>query len=145
MINLAANANLGIVALPLITFLTLLLLFVLGIAVGYARGKYQVPVPQTSGNDTFERVFRVHQNTIEQTVGFLPGLWLFGLTVNANVAAILGIIWIIGRILYAWGYYLEAKKRAPGFALSMLANLTLLFGGGYGAIKLAIQAVSLGT
>lgn len=144
MITINPDFSLGFAALVFISFLTLLLLFVLGIAVGYARAKYQVPVPQITGNETFERVFRAHQNTIEQAVGFLPGLWLFGLTVNANLAAILGLVWIGGRILYAWGYYLEAKKRAPGFAIAMLANLVLLAGAGYGAIKLALQTISSG-
>jgi glutathione S-transferase len=130
--------------LSLITVLALLLYFGLGIGVGIARAKYKMPAPQITGNVDFERVFRVHQNTLEQIVIFLPSLWMFGLTVNGQVAALLGAIWILGRILYAWSYYQAAEKRGPGFGISSLANLILLLGSGYGAIHLVISGLSVG-
>jgi glutathione S-transferase len=34
--------------------------------VGGARSKYGVKMPMTTGNLDFERVFRVHYNTLEQ-------------------------------------------------------------------------------
>jgi glutathione S-transferase len=106
----------------------LLLYFGLGLAVGAARFKYKIAPPHTTGNEDFERVYRVHQNTLEQIVIFLPCLWLFSIFVNPNWGAILGGIWIVGRIAYAWGYYVEAGKRAAGFAIATLAMMTLLFG-----------------
>jgi len=146
MINLGlAGSNFGLAILPLITFLALLLYFGLGIGVGIARVKYQVPPPQITGNQAFERAFRVHQNTLEQIVIFLPSLWLFGLTVNSNIAAILGGVWLIGRVLYAWGYYLAAEKRVIGNAISSLASIVLLLGSGYGAVKLALLFNGVGT
>jgi len=55
-------------------------------------------------------------------------LWIFSIFVNAIAANILGVIWIIGRILYAWGYYTEAGKRGPGFAINSLTTLILMLG-----------------
>ncbi len=123
----------------LVTILSLILFFVLTLNVGRARVKYQVPVPQISGNEDFERVFRVQQNMLEQLIMFLPALWLFSLFVNAIAANIIGGIWIVGRILYAWGYYAEAKKRFLGFAISSLATTILLLGSLIGIGKLLLN------
>ncbi len=112
----------------IVTILALLVYFGLGIGVGVARVKYKIMPPQTTGNEDFERVYRAHQNTLEQIVIFLPCLWLFSIFVNPNLGAIIGGVWVIGRIGYAWGYYVEASKRAAGNAIASLATLTLLFG-----------------
>jgi glutathione S-transferase len=96
--------------------------------VGRARVKTGIQPPQMSGDPYFERVLRVQQNTLEQLVLFLPTLWIFALVVNPIAAAILGTVWILGRILYAWGYYQAAEKRGPGFGLSFLATIVLLLG-----------------
>lgn len=119
----------------LATLLALLLYFVLTINVGRARAKYQIPAPQMAGNEAFERVIRVQQNTLEQLIFFFPVLWIFSLTVSSKWGAILGLVWVIGRILYAWGYYQAAEKRAPGFAISSLSGLALLLGGLVGVIR----------
>ena len=106
----------------------LLVYFGLGIGVGIARVKYKISPPQTTGNEDFERVYRAHQNTLEQIVLFLPCLWLYSIFVNPNWGAILGAVWIVGRIAYAWGYYVEAGKRVAGNAIASLAMLALMFG-----------------
>jgi len=123
----------------LVTSLAILLYFFVSLNVGRARGKYNVPAPQVSGNPDFERVLRVQQNTLEQMVGFLPGLWLFSLLVSAKIGAAIGGVWIFGRILYAWGYYKAAEKRGPGFGISFLASLSILFGSLYGAIMAVLH------
>jgi uncharacterized membrane protein YecN with MAPEG domain len=124
------------IALPgLVTGLSLLVYFAFQINVGRARAKYNVLPPQTSGNPDFERVVRVHQNTLEQLALYLPSLWLFALLMNPAWAAVLGGVWIVGRILYAWGYYKAAEKRGPGFGISALATLGLLLGGIGGAVR----------
>jgi glutathione S-transferase len=110
----------------LITVLALLLYFVLTINVGRARAKYKVPVPQMAGDPDFERVLRVQQNTLEQIIFFLPLLWIFSYFVNPLWGAGLGAIWIIGRIIYAWGYYQATEKRGPGFAIASLSSMVLL-------------------
>jgi uncharacterized membrane protein YecN with MAPEG domain len=112
----------------LVTAFTLLLYLVLTINVGRARAKYNVPVPQMSGNLDFERVLRVQQNTLEQLVFFLPALWLFSFYVSSFWAPIIGSIWLVGRIVYALGYYQAAQKRGLGFAISSLSGMVLLLG-----------------
>jgi glutathione S-transferase len=112
----------------LVTIFALILFFTVTINVGRARIKSGIKAPQMSGDPEFERAVRVQQNTLEQLVLFLPALWIFGTVVNPIYAAILGAVWIIGRILYAWGYYQAAEKRGPGFGLSSLVTIVLLLG-----------------
>ncbi|MBD2189679.1 MAPEG family protein [Pseudanabaena mucicola] len=119
----------------IVTIGALLVYFGLGIGVGVARFKYKIMPPQTTGNEDFERVYRAHQNTLEQIVIFLPCLWLFSIFVNPNIGAILGAVWIVGRIAYAWGYYIEASKRAAGNAIASLATLALMFGTLFNLVK----------
>ena len=110
----------------LITVSALILYFVVTINVGRARFKYKVSPPQMTGNPDFERVVRVQQNTLEQMILFLPSLWLFSQFISPIWGSAIGAVWIIGRILFAWGYYQAAEKRAAGFGISTLATLALL-------------------
>ena len=112
----------------LVTALTLLLHQVFTINVGRARAKYKIMPPAMSGDENFERVVRVQQNTLEQLVFFLPALWLFSVYVNPFWGAGLGAVWLVGRIIYAWGYYQAAEKRIAGFAISSLSGIGLLLG-----------------
>jgi glutathione S-transferase len=112
----------------LVSIGALILFFVVTINVGRARFKFGVKPPEMSGCPEFERVVRVQQNTLEQLVIFLPALWIFATFVQPLAATILGAIWIVGRILYAWGYYQAAEKRGPGFGISSLATMGLLLG-----------------
>lgn len=112
----------------LITVLALLLYLTLTINVAKARAKYKVFAPQMSGEPRFERVLRVQQNTSEQLILFLPALWLFAQFVSPLWGAGIGAVWIIGRILYTWGYYQAAERRLLGFAISVLTTLLLLLG-----------------
>jgi glutathione S-transferase len=124
----------------LVTVLALILLFTVTINVGRARIKSGIKPPQMSGDPEFERAVRVQQNTLEQLVLFLPALWIFGTVINPIYAAILGAVWIIGRILYAWGYYQAAEKRGPGFGLSSLATIVLLLGSVGGIILQLVKS-----
>ena len=60
--------------------------------------------PAVTGDERFERIFRTQQNTLEWLPIYLPSLWLFACYWSDLVAAALGVVWIIGRILYAQGY-----------------------------------------
>ena len=122
----------------LVTLIALLLYFVTTINVGRGRAKYGVPAPQMSGNEDFERILRVQQNMLEQVIFFLPALWIFSLYISPIWGAGLGLVWIVGRIIYAWGYYQAAEKRAPGFAIASLSSLVLLVGSLYGVIKILV-------
>ncbi len=111
-----------------VTMLSMILFFVLTYKVGRARGKYKVQAPATTGNADFERVFRVHYNTMESLVLHLPSMWLFAIYISDCWAAVLGGVWILGRILYAKTYYADASKRTPGVAISTGATAILMLG-----------------
>lgn len=110
----------------LITALNVVIIALAMILVGRARGLYQIEAPAITGNIDFERAFRAHQNTLEQTVMFLPLLWLVTLYGNEQIAAWLGYAWLAGRLWYVFGYVQAADKRSMGFLVSMLASLGLL-------------------
>ncbi len=118
----------------LVTVASLLMYFVVTINVGRARAKYKIMPPQMTGDQNFERVVRVQQNTLEQLILFLPSLWLFSLFVSPVWGAGIGAIWVLGRILFAWGYYQAAEKRTLGFGISYLSTIALLIGALLGII-----------
>jgi len=118
--------------------LAVLQFVIFGVFVGRARARYQVKAPATTGNEDFERYFRIHYNTLEQLIVFLPGIWLFATHVSARWAAIIGAIYLIGRIVYFRGYAAAADKRHMGSLLSMLPTLVLLVGGLGGLVHDAV-------
>jgi glutathione S-transferase len=102
--------------------------------VGAARGKHQVQAPAVDGPPEFQRVFRVHMNTLEQLVTFVPALIIFAMAWGDLPTAIVGVFWPIGRILYALGYYKAPEKRSAGFGISFLSTAVLLIGGLVGVV-----------
>ena len=110
----------------LITLLNVLLLSLAVYLVGAARGKYKISAPATTGHPDFERAFRAHQNTIEQTLMFLPALWLACIYGNEQWAVWSGYAWLLGRTLYLFGYVREAGKRSTGFLISGLAWIVIV-------------------
>src|SRR3954453_12805864 len=117
----------------LVTCLAILFYFFASIQVSKARVKFGVKVPATSGNPDFERVFRVQMNTLEWMPIFLPALWLFAIYIGDVGAAVLGLVWIAGRILYLIGYSEAAAKRGRGFGIQAAAAM-ILWVGALGAI-----------
>ncbi|MCT7970541.1 MAPEG family protein [Laspinema olomoucense] len=124
----------------LVTISALIVYFVVTINVGRARAKYKIIPPAMSGNPDFERVVRVHENTLEQLISFLPALWIFSAFVSPVWAAAIGGVWVVGRIIYAWGYYQAAEKRGIGFAISSLTNMILIIGSLVGIILNVTQS-----
>jgi glutathione S-transferase len=114
--------------------LALIQFFAFGALVGRARAKYGVPAPAMSGHEIFERYNRVHYNTMEQLVIFVPAMLLFGYYVSAPVAALLGLVFIVGRTVYLGAYVADPARRGAGFGLTVLPNTILLLGGLGGAI-----------
>jgi len=108
---------------------------VFGGLVGRARGKYGVHAPAVSGHPVFERYFRVQQNTLEQLVVFVPAIWLFGTYVDATWAALLGLVFVVARVLYLVGYVKDPAKREVGFALSSISVVALLLGALWGVAR----------
>jgi len=112
----------------LVTILALLLYFAMSLQVGRARGKSGIHAPAMTGDPMLERAVRVHINTLEWLPLFLAGLWLFAIYWNELVAAGLGVVWIIGRLLYSSGYMADPSKRSTGFLIQFLATAVLLLG-----------------
>jgi glutathione S-transferase len=123
----------------IVTALALLQFVVFGFKVGSARGRYGVKAPAVTGNETFERYFRVQQNTLEQLIVFLPGLYLFSHYFKPQVAAVLGAIYLIGREIYAFTYVKDPAKREIGFGLTFLPTVILVVGGLFGAVRTLVQ------
>jgi glutathione S-transferase len=119
----------------LITWLTLGLLAALAYDVSRARARYGIRAPATSGNEHFERVYRVHMNTLENAVVFLPALWLAAWYWKPTWAAVCGAVWLAGRIWYAQAYKRHAKGRSRGFALSMIGFGALVIGSAIGWVR----------
>ncbi|MBV9571625.1 MAG: MAPEG family protein [Alphaproteobacteria bacterium] len=112
----------------IVTILTILLYFYMGGVVGRMRGRHRIQAPATSGHPNFERAFRVHYNTMEQLVVFLPLLWLATLLYRGIgwLPALFGVIFLIGRIVYMRLYMSEPGSRSPGIFIGMLGILGLL-------------------
>ena len=124
----------------LVTVLALLQFFWLSFQVATARTKYGVSAPATTGNETFERHFRVQMNTLEQLVLFLPSLWIFAHFVSPLWAAALGVVFVIGRAVYATSYVRNPKSRSLGFGLTAFPTVAMLIG----IAIWAVRAILLG-
>jgi uncharacterized MAPEG superfamily protein len=97
-----------------------------GIQVGSMRAKHEVKAPAMSGAPEFERMFRVHYNTMEQLVVFLPALWLYAYMVNPIWGAGIGVVYLVGRFVYRAAYLKDPSGRSLGFALSSLPAMVML-------------------
>jgi glutathione S-transferase len=111
-----------------ILVLALLQYIAFAMLVGGARGKYGVKAPAITGNETFERYFRVQQNTLELLVVFVPAIWLFGQSVSSLWAVLLGCVYLVGRVVYFKSYVADPAKRSAGFGLSFLPIAVMLIG-----------------
>jgi len=112
----------------LVTLLALLTYFWMSTRVPVARNKCGIQAPAMTGDPMLERTIRAHYNTLEWLPMFLVSLWLFAIYWNELVAAAVGVVWIVGRILYALGYSADAAKRGPGFLIQAIATAVLMFG-----------------
>lgn len=109
--------------------LALLEYIVMAALVGRARGKYGIRAPAMTGHPEFERANRVHVNTLENLIIFVPAVWIFATYVSAAWAAGLGAVFVIARALYAVGYLQAAEKRGVGAGVTGIVNIVLVVGG----------------
>lgn len=109
-----------------VTILAALILIYAMMLVGGTRQRVKVMAPAMTGHPDLERALRVQGNTNEQALIFLPLLWVATLYFHGWIPAAVGLVWCLGRVIYAIGYMKEANKRGPGFAISALASLALL-------------------
>src|ERR1700732_189799 len=105
----------------LVTCLAVAFYFFTSARVARARFKFGIKVPAITGDPDFERVFRGQMNTLEWMPIFFPSLWLFAIYLSDPIAAVLGLVWIVGRFLYMSGYAQAAEKRSMGFGVQFLA------------------------
>ena len=118
----------------LVILLALIEYMVFGGLVARARVRYGIAAPAITGSEPFERTFRVQQNTLEGLVIFVPALWVFGAYVSPAAAAVLGLIGIVGRAIYAKSYIEAAEKRGLGAGICGIVNVILVLGGVIGLI-----------
>ena len=124
----------GMEPVAIVTLLLLMQYFLFALLVGKARMQHQINAPAITGHPEFERRFRVHQNTQEQLVIFLPAMWLFAWYIDPLVASALGLVFIVGRFVYSAGYVAEPRGRAKGFMVGWLAQVVLMLGALIGAV-----------
>jgi glutathione S-transferase len=110
-------------------------LIVFGVLVARARGRYGVAAPATGGHPVFERYFRVQMNTVEILLAFVPALFIAARYWPGRYVALIGAIYLIGRIVYLRAYVREPGSRTLGFALSMLPTIVLALAGLAGALR----------
>ena len=105
----------------LTTLLAVLLYFLTAILVARARARTGVQVPAMSGHPDFDLAFRVQMNTLDWMPIFLPSMWLTAFYIGDGWAAFGGLVWIVGRVLYIYGYAQAAEKRGLGFGIQAMA------------------------
>ncbi len=122
----------------IVTLLAIAFYFFLGTRVAVARGKFGIKHPAMTGNPDFERVVRVHLNTLEWLPIFLVPMWLAAAYLNDVAAAALGVVWIGGRAWYHVGYSRAVERRVPGFAVQAIACILLFIGAVAGVVMRAV-------
>jgi glutathione S-transferase len=129
----------GLIWIGWITLVTLV--FYLGLAMHAARlrGRHRIAAPATTGHPDFDLATRIHANTLEYLVPFLVALWMCAIFFDPPLyAAILGIVWLFGRVLYVFGYWSAPPRRHPGFIIAMIALVLLLIGTAYGLFHVGL-------
>jgi glutathione S-transferase len=99
-----------------------------GVNAGRARIRHGIPAPIMEGPEAFQRCQRVQANTLEQLPLLLVPLWMCAYYLGDVWAALGGVLWCLGRVAYALGYYRDPAKREVGFITGMFA-CALLIGG----------------
>jgi len=110
----------------IVTVLALLQFTLFGVQVGSMRAKHGVKAPAMAGQTDFDRMYRVHYNTMEQLVVILPAMWLFAHTVNPVWAAGFGVVYLIGRLIYRAAYLKDPAGRSLGFTMSFLPSAVMM-------------------
>jgi glutathione S-transferase len=116
----------AIVLTAAVTVLAILILLAFAIRVARTRRRTNIPPPAMMGTPELERALRIHGNTVEQLVIFLPALWLSALYFQGWIPPAIGLVWCLGRVIYGVGYSREAKGRYPGFFLTIFPSLILI-------------------
>jgi len=108
---------------------------VMGALVGRARAKYGIHAPAMTGHPAFERTNRVHVNTLENLIIFIPAVLLFASYVSVRWAAILGLVFVVARVVYAVGYLSAPEKRSIGAGITGIVDIVLVVGALIGLVR----------
>ncbi|MFT6958072.1 MAG: glutathione S-transferase [Halieaceae bacterium] len=101
---------------------------------GKARADSGLLAPATTGDESFERAYRVQMNTLEQMVITLPAMWLCAYFFMPIVAGVLGLSFFVGRLVYRATYIKDPATRGPGMIIGFLSNVLLLLCGLWGVL-----------
>ena len=121
----------------IVALLAVIQMIVFGILVGAARGKYGIAAPAMTGNEHFERAVRVHMNTLEQLICFLPALLIAAVYWPPVYVAAVGSVYLVGRVLFRQAYVADPAKRGVGFMLTFFPTTLLALAGLVGAVMRA--------
>ncbi|TCT26055.1 MAPEG family protein [Thermomonas haemolytica] len=97
-----------------------------GVQVAQARGRYGVKAPAVVGHELFERAYRVQMNTLELLVALLPLLYIAARYWPDAYVAVVGAVYLVGRLLYWRSYTRAPASRTLGFVISMTPIMVLL-------------------
>ena len=115
-----------------VTLLAILIAIGFAILVARTRRATGIEPPAMGGNPRLERALRVQGNTVEGFIVFVPTLRLATLYFHGWIPPLIGLIWCVGRIIFAAGYMASAEKRHIGFTISILSVLALVVLAGIG-------------
>jgi glutathione S-transferase len=121
-----------------VTLLIGLFYFFTAFRVGNLRARHGIHAPLTSGHPEFDRASRVQLNTLEQMAIVLPFLWVaaFYPIGWAWLAPLVGLIWLVSRIIYLVGYMSDPGKRLPGAMLGGVCDLALFVIAAIGVLRI---------
>jgi glutathione S-transferase len=111
-----------------VTILAVIFYIVTAWRVGSMRERHNIAAPAVTGHPEFERAYRVQMNTLEAMPVFLPALWIaaYYFAKVPLLAPAIGLVWIVGRIIYMQAYMTDPKGRSLGFGISALSQIALL-------------------
>lgn len=112
--------------IEIVAVISVLQFFFFGFMTGMARRKSGLQAPAITGNESFERMYRVQLNTLETLVAFLPALFIAGKYWSPILVAVIGMVYIVGRFIYWRTYTQEPSSRGTGFLLSMIPTFLLI-------------------
>jgi len=111
----------------IVTLLVALVYFWMALTVARTHQRTGILAPTMTGDPVLERTHRAHVNMLEWMPIAMPSMWLLAIYWSPAVAALLGLVWVVGRVVYFIGYVSEAKKRFPGFFIQSAAAFVMLF------------------
>lgn len=113
----------------LVILLALLEYTLFGALVSRARGQFGIKAPAITGHPEFERYFRVQQNTLEHLITLIPAMLIYAWYLSAIWSAVLGLVFVVARLFYAYAYVKEPARRHYPAVVSGVVTMLLMLGG----------------